>query len=152
MKNAVLVGSKGNLGPVWKETLEGMGYDVACLDPPEYDATVNFIASGKPIDVVLYNAAIDNPPGSGASFFGNRAEIINVNLLGCMNAIEMLIPEMKQNGGGVIINVGSIQGRIGADWRNYEEGFEKPVAYNCSKAALEQLTRSLAVQYGVRRG
>ena len=145
--NAVLVGSKGNLGPVWKETLEEMGYKVCCLDPPEYDATENLISSCNPIDVILYNAAIDNPPGSGASFFGNRCEIINVNLIGCMNAIEFLIPEMKKNG-GVIINVGSIQGRIGADWRNYEEGFEKPVAYNCSKAALEQLTRSLAVQYG----
>jgi NAD(P)-dependent dehydrogenase (short-subunit alcohol dehydrogenase family) len=49
---------------------------------------------------------------------------------------------------GLVVNVGSIQGFIGADWRNYPEGFEKPVAYNTSKAGLIQLSRSIAVQYG----
>jgi len=44
--------------------------------------------------------------------------------------------------------IGSIQGYIGADWRNYSGGFEKPCAYNCSKAALQQLARSITVQYG----
>ena len=55
---------------------------------------------------------------------------------------------IDHRGGGVIVFIGSIMGYVGADWRNYEGGFEKPVAYNCSKAALQQLARSITVQYG----
>jgi NAD(P)-dependent dehydrogenase (short-subunit alcohol dehydrogenase family) len=55
---------------------------------------------------------------------------------------------MRAKGGGVIVNIGSIMGNIGADWRNYPEGFEKPVAYNLSKAALVQMSRSITTQYG----
>jgi NAD(P)-dependent dehydrogenase (short-subunit alcohol dehydrogenase family) len=73
---------------------------------------------------------------------------------------------MQLNVGGVFVFIGSIQGYIGADWRNYSGGFEKPCAYNLSKAALQfekpcaynlskaalqQLARSITVQYG-RKG
>lgn len=150
MKNALLVGSKGNLGPVWMETLrDSMGFDVMTLDPPEFDSRREIRTEIRPTpDVFLYNAAIDNPPNSVATFFGNRKNIMDINLIGCMNVLKDILPSMIRNGGGVVVNVGSIQGRIGADYRNYPEGFEKPVAYNCSKAALEQLSRSIAVQYG----
>jgi len=37
---------------------------------------------------------------------------------------------------------------MGADWRNYAEGFDKAVGYNVSKAALVQLSRSICTQYG----
>jgi NAD(P)-dependent dehydrogenase (short-subunit alcohol dehydrogenase family) len=99
-------------------------------------------------DILLCSQAIDNPPGSGTNFWSNMDEIINVNLLGTMRVCKHFIPLMIENGGGLVVNVGSIQGRVGADWRNYDEGFEKPVGYNTSKAALEQLTRSICVQYG----
>ena len=55
---------------------------------------------------------------------------------------------MIRNGGGVIVNVGSIQGNVAADWRNYESNSEKPIGYNISKAGLIQLARSVTVQYG----
>jgi NAD(P)-dependent dehydrogenase (short-subunit alcohol dehydrogenase family) len=96
----------------------------------------------------LNNAAIDNPPGSDASFFGNLAEILEVNVEGATNMAKAFVPVMAKRNGGVIINVGSIMGNIGADWRNYPDGFEKPVGYNLSKAALVQLSRSITVQYG----
>ena len=55
---------------------------------------------------------------------------------------------MIKAGGGVIVGITSIQGFVGADHRNYEGSFEKPVGYNLSKAALMQYARSLTVQYG----
>lgn len=155
--NAIVVGSSGNLGPVWCETLRADGYDVFEIDLPDYDVTnendiddfkeIYFHGKDSP-SVIVNNAAIDNPPGSKASFFGNFHNIIDVNLVGAVNVTSAFLPDMIQNGGGVIINIGSIQGNIGADWRNYPNGFEKPVGYNCSKAALVQLSRSIAVQYG----
>lgn len=157
MKKAVVVGSAGNLGPVWVETLQKLGIDILWeIDLPLWDVRNNNLGHsieqyssvyGVP-DILLCNQAIDNPPGTDCNFWSNMDEIINVNLLGTMRVCKHFIPLMIENGGGLIVNVGSIQGRIGADWRNYPEGFEKPVGYNCSKAALEQLTRSICVQYG----
>lgn len=157
MKVAIVTGASGNLGPIWCETLENNGFGVFKLDLPGYDITkradviraFHQCASlyGIP-SVLINNAAIDNPPGSGATFFGNFTKIIDVNLIGAARMCELAIPLMIKNGGGLIINIGSIQGHIGADWRNYDPGFEKPVGYNCSKRALIQLSKSIAVQYG----
>ena len=156
-KLAVVTGASGQLGPIWSETLIDMGYEVFGIDLPKYDVSrkidvmaarhVCFSGLGVP-SVLVLNAAIDNPPGSEATFHGNAERILSVNLLGAVNTVEAFLPLMIENGGGVIIGITSIMSFIGADWRNYPEGFEKPVAYNLSKAALVQYARSLTVQYG----
>lgn len=156
-KTAIVTGSSGNLGPVWCETLLEREYRVFKYDLPAWDVTsvsdvqkaVSLTCGyGQVPSVIVNNAAIDNPPGSEASFFGNFQRIIDVNLVGAVNVTAGFLPHMVKNGGGLVVNIGSIQGNIGADWRNYPEGFEKPVGYNCSKAAFVQLSRSIAVQYG----
>ena len=134
-----------------------MGYDVEGLDLPSCDISRKedvearkneiVLCEGTP-QVLVLNAAIDNPPGSDASFHGNIKTIIDVNLIGSCNVVEAFLPAMIKNGGGTIIAIGSIMGFIGADYRNYAEGWEKPVGYNLSKAALMQYMRSLTVQYG----
>jgi NAD(P)-dependent dehydrogenase (short-subunit alcohol dehydrogenase family) len=133
-----------------------MGLDVFKIDLPEYDVsfTEDMAAAAYlcvkelgPPSVLVLNAAIDNPPGSKATFHGNLAKIIEVNLIGACNTVEAFLPDMI-DAGGVIVGITSIQAFIGADWRNYEGDFEKPVGYNLSKAALIQYARSLTVQYG----
>lgn len=155
--SAIVTGGSGRVGPIWLDELEKMGYEVFNFDLPLRDITDEFAlidfkndlaVEGYVPSVVINNAAIDNPPGSGATFFGSLDEILDVNLIGATRVAKTFIPGMKALGGGVIINIGSIMGFIGADWRNYDEGFEKPVAYNLSKAALIQLSRSITVQYG----
>jgi len=140
-------GSNGLLGPIWTETLKEAGAEVDVFDLPDKDVRRRgYDLSG--FNILVNNAAIDNPPGSDASFFGNFDEIMAVNISGAVNMCKAVIPGMIKNGGGVIVNIGSIQGSVGADYRNYEGNFEKPVGYNCSKAALVQLSRSICVQYG----
>jgi NAD(P)-dependent dehydrogenase (short-subunit alcohol dehydrogenase family) len=152
-----VTGGSGRVGPIWIDELEKLGYKVFNFDLPEYDIRdiddisefkAEILHNGYAPSVLVNNAAIDNPPGSDASFFGNLAEILEVNLTGATNMSKAFVPVMAKRGGGVIINVGSIMGNIGADWRNYDEGFEKPVGYNLSKAGLNQLSRSITVQYG----
>ena len=154
---AVVTGGSGRVGPIWIDELEKMGYEVFDFDLPLRDVTdmdfvrrymMDLAEEGYIPQVLVNNAAIDNPPGTNATFFGNLEKIINVNLIGAANMADAFIPGMKALGGGVIINIGSIMGNIGADWRNYDNNFEKPVAYNLSKAALIQLSRSITVQYG----
>ncbi len=157
-KTAIVTGGiNGQLGPIWCETLKEAGAKkIICLDLPLFDVTdkipriydAKHVTDGFIPDILVNNAAIDNPPGSGSTFFGNFNKIMEVNIGGSVNMCEAVIPAMIMNGGGVIVNIGSIQGFIGADYRNYEEGFEKPVGYNCSKSALMQLSRSITVQYG----
>ena len=153
-KTALVTGKSGMLAPVWVETLENAGCKVYCGEPPELDVT-NKESIGKfwdkgyafAPDIIINSAAIDNPPQSKATFFGNCKEIIDVNLQGAVNICEYFIPKMIESGGGVIVNIGSIQGYRGAVKRNYVD-FEKPIGYNLSKAALLQLSRSITTQYG----
>ena len=54
-------------------------------------------------------------------------------------------PALKASGHGSIINVASIYGLVGPDWRLYEETtLGNPAAYAASKGGLLQLTRWLA--------
>ncbi|HEX3793883.1 MAG TPA: SDR family oxidoreductase [Acidimicrobiales bacterium] len=62
-----------------------------------------------------------------------------VNLRGAMLGCKHAIPHMLRSGGGVIINASSGAGTLAEPIR---------VAYGASKAALNSLTRSVAVQYG----
>ena len=156
-KYALISGCGGNLGPIWRKTLIASGATVFGFDKPETDITnpVDLITVRKfwtynkiVPDIIVNNAAIDNPPGEGVNFWTGLTDIINTNLIGAANLTGLFIDEMKTRGSGVIINIGSIQGNVAADWRNYDGDFEKPVGYNLTKAAYIQFTRSLAVQYG----
>ena len=156
-KTVLVTGTSGNLGPIWCSTLRDAGAKVFEMDYPEYDVSVwpsvqkardkCIDAYGTP-DIIINNAGIDNSPGVLINFFGNVRRILEVNLEGATLVCEAFIPDMIEWGGGVIINIGSIMGNIGADWRNYSDGFDKPIAYNLSKAGLIQLARSVTTQYG----
>ncbi len=157
-KSALITGGKGLLAPIWKETLENAGAEVFMYDLPDYDVrdrnklttlSENMQLANKIPDILIQNAAIDNPPTSKATFFGNCKEILDVNLQGAVNVCEAFIPKMIKNGGGVIVNIGSIQGYGGADWTNYPDPeFEKPLGYNLSKWGLRGLAKSITTQYG----
>ena len=156
-KTAVLIGSSGNLGPIWLDELQHLGYGVYPMDVNNgytvreklhFNLFDREQLCGKVPDLVLYNAAIDDPPKDGVHFFKRYEDIINVNLVGAFRAAEWWMPRMARKGKGLFIGVGSIQGYIASNWRNYERGIRKPGGYNASKAALMALIRSLASEYG----
>jgi len=64
---------------------------------------------------------------------------IAVNLKGAWHCCKHAIPAMRMSGGGSIVSISSVNGLLGI----------KPYhAYNATKAALLNLTRSIAVQHG----
>ncbi|MCP2324230.1 NAD(P)-dependent dehydrogenase (short-subunit alcohol dehydrogenase family) [Hamadaea flava] len=63
---------------------------------------------------------------------------IEVVLTGTFLVCQTFLPAMAANGGGAVVNVGSINA----------SGFFGNDAYSAAKAGLESLTRSLAVRYG----
>lgn len=148
-------GTNGNLGPIFTETLQRIGMEVFSLDLPDYDVTKSddirraMIKAGRTPKVLVNNAAIDNPPTGSGGYWENWDKIIDVNLKGAKLCSQIFGRSMKlMNNGGVIINVSSIMGNVAADWHNYPDGFEKPGAYNVSKAALIHLSKSMQGQFG----
>lgn len=70
---------------------------------------------------------------------------LEVNLSAVFHLSKGLVPELRLGEGGNIINITSIYGEFGPDWRLYE-GTEmgNPAAYGASKGGLAQFTRWLA--------
>jgi NAD(P)-dependent dehydrogenase (short-subunit alcohol dehydrogenase family) len=111
------------------------------------------------LDVLINNAQV-KPTAFYASFENYTKEtllkVLDGNLIGvtiaCREACKMFLAQ----GHGVIINVASIYGIVGADQRLYdgveniyfpEEKFSSPVSYAISKAGVVQLTKYLASYY-----
>ena len=65
--------------------------------------------------------------------------VLSVDFTGTALSAQAVLPTMKQQGGGVIINMGSVNTHLAPEGR---------VHYNSAKAAVETFTRSLARELG----
>lgn len=72
-------------------------------------------------------------------------DALNINLTAPFVLAQCFAPLLNRSGHGSIVNVASVYGMVGPDWRLYE-GTEigNPAAYSVSKGGLLQLTRWLA--------
>lgn len=109
--------------------------------------------------ILINNAGIDQPPGIINSF---RLEeipldicrnILDVNVLGAFQTMQVFGETMVHNKKGSIINIGSLYASVSPDAKLYEHipcdpPFIKPPAYGASKAALVQLTKYFATHWG----
>jgi len=94
-------------------------------------------AFGVP-DIVINNAGYTHRNGplldvDEATF----DRVFGVNVKAIYNMVQAVVPAMRDNGGGVMLNVGSVAGirpRPGLTW------------YNASKGAANTLSKSLAVE------
>ena len=92
-----------------------------------------------PITILINNAAHDErhpTPEVTPEFFDDR---IAVNLRHQFFAAQAVLPDMQANGGGSIVNFGSVS------WMAGQGGM---AVYTASKSAVLGLTRSLARDYG----
>lgn len=97
------------------------------------------IDQGGPIDVLVNNAANDDRHEIGdvtEDYWDNR---LNVNLKHQFFCTQAVVPGMREKGGGVIINMGSISWHL---------GLPNLCLYETCKAAIEGLTRALARELG----
>jgi len=109
-------------------------------------------SDGKGLDCLVNNAAFGGttalegwvtPFESQSLATWRRA--LEVNLTSPFHFSQAFAAELSAAKGGNIINITSIYGELGPDWRLYE-GTEmgNPAAYGASKGGLVQLTRWLA--------
>jgi NAD(P)-dependent dehydrogenase (short-subunit alcohol dehydrogenase family) len=117
--------------------VQARGYraDVARRD--EVDRVADEIGR---VDVLVNNAGTGRHGPALSVTEDQWREILDVNLTGVWNCCQAFGARMASQGGGVIVNVGSISGIIvnRPQWQP---------AYNASKAAVHQLTKSLAAEW-----
>lgn len=104
------------------------------------------------IDVLVNNAAFvgtSELSGWAVKFEAQSLSVwrdaLELNLTAPFHLAQGLSRKLSSGGHGSIINIGSIYGELGPDWRMYE-GTEmgNPAAYAASKGGLLQLTRWMA--------
>lgn len=72
-------------------------------------------------------------------------QVHDVNLKGSFLMSQAAVPYLRENGGGVIVNISSTYGNVSANKSIYgDSGINSPVAYGTSKAAIINLTRYMA--------
>ena len=93
------------------------------------------------LDILVNNAGVAQH-GEFEDFNDSLLDkIMNTNVDAVFRMCRSAITSMKNNGGGVILNIGSISGLV--------SNIPQPqAAYNASKAAVHMLTKSLASDFG----
>jgi NAD(P)-dependent dehydrogenase (short-subunit alcohol dehydrogenase family) len=92
------------------------------------------------VDVLVNNAGIRAPYDYGDYTRDHFDRVVAVNLASPFFAGQSVIPIMRRQGGGRIINIASQLGKV---------TFAKRALYGLTKAALIHLTKSMAYELGV---
>ncbi|URK86382.1 SDR family oxidoreductase (plasmid) [Rhizobium sp. RCAM05350] len=123
--------------------LNGAGYEYDFVSADATDPTApemlirHTIAKFGRIDILVNNAGVAIH-GDTADFDDEMLDkILSTNLTQAFRFCRAAINPMREQGGGVILNVGSISGYVTNIPQNQ-------VAYNASKAAVHMMTKSLA--------
>ena len=112
------------------ETVKAIQCDIA-----DNDKVYKLFSSLPPVDILINNAGI-SATGLFHELSSDQLDrLYGTNLFGTLNCCRAVIPQMILNKAGVIINVASIWGEVGA---SYE------VDYSVTKAAVIGLTKALA--------
>jgi meso-butanediol dehydrogenase/(S,S)-butanediol dehydrogenase/diacetyl reductase len=91
------------------------------------------------IDLLCNNAAYHPMETVEDHDIATWREAFRVNVDGCMLCSKYALPHMKRQGGGAIVNIGSVSGLV---------PYARGGAYAASKAAIAMLTRVLALEAG----
>ncbi len=99
------------------------------------NATETSINGSEKIDILVNSAGIAGPNDTVVDY-DNKAwdRIISVNLTGTYYVNKAIVPHMKSNGYGRIVNISSVAGK---------DGNPNASAYSASKAGVIALTKSL---------
>ena len=116
---------------------------------------------GEPT-VLVNNAGVDQPPDSPARRhtladlpIDEVRRMVEVNLLGTFQVIQVFGGRMAERAGGSIINIGSLYASVSPDPHFYDHlpgdlPFLKSPAYGASKAAVVNLSRYFAAHWAGR--
>jgi 3-oxoacyl-[acyl-carrier protein] reductase len=143
---ALITGASRGIGAAIRAELEQRGFQVlaptrAELDLESQKSIEAYLKAHehRPVDVLINNAGINvlNPiPAISAASW---QAMVQVNLTAALRLTQVFGPSMARRGWGRILTVSSILSVVTR---------ERRAAYSMTKAALNALTRSAAVEFG----
>ena len=107
-------------------------------------AMIENLTKDNPIDILVNNAGINLKKEFLDVSDEDFLSIIHTNLLSVFAVSKAVVKNMKENGGGSIVNISSMASQY---------GIPKVIAYSASKGAIESMTRAMAVElaaFGIR--
>jgi len=119
------------------KALNGNAYPLVCDVTKQQDTVDQFTTIGR-IDILVNSAGISHIGKADTTSEADFDHIYNVNVKGMYNCLFAAIPLMKQNKGGVILNMSSVAAIVGLSDR---------FAYSMSKGAVYAMTMSVAKDY-----
>ena len=99
---------------------------------------VTCILKERKIDILINNAGIAHIGNIETTSEEDLDRIYQVNVKGCYNMMKAVIPSMKKNQSGVVLNLASVASSV---------GIEDRFAYSMSKGAVLTMTYSVAKDY-----
>jgi len=158
-RTAVVTGASSGIGAASARALAGDGFHVVCAarrkdriealaeeingravvcDVTDAASVAELAAAVDSVDVLLNNAggAVDQATVEEADV-EDWAETFDLNVLGVVRVTQALLPALRADGGGLIINLGSTAGRIA-----YEGGG----GYTAAKHGVKVLTETLRLE------
>lgn len=142
-RTALITGAARGIGAAIKKRLEQE--DLVLLTPSRTeldllsDISIDAFLSSlkKPVDILINNAGINYLAGIEDVSIEKMQEMSQVNLAAPLRMTQGIIPGMKANMFGRIVNVSSIFGIVSKERRLF---------YSTTKAGLIGMTRGLAVE------
>ena len=158
-RTAVVTGASSGIGAASARALAGDGFHVVCAarrhdriealaeeiagravvcDVPDPTSVAQLAAAVESVDVLLNNAggAIGQESVEDADV-EQWSRMFDVNALGTVRVTQALLPALRAEGGGLVINLGSTAGRVA-----YEGGG----GYTAAKHAVRVITETLRLE------
>ena len=157
---AVVTGAGQGIGRAVAARLQSDGYDVVAVDAngalldavrsdlgcrvevvdvTDDDAVAALAAVAPGCTALVNNAAIQRYRDLLSTTHDEMRLLLDVNVIGPVLMAQALVPVMSANGGGSIVNLSSITSKAHAPSTSL---------YPTSKAAINQLTQAMAVEFG----
>lgn len=117
--------------------------DAESLESPKKIVSETVKALGNTIHILVNNAGVAGDQPVGEITTEKYDKIMNVNVRGVIFLTQEVLPHFPKNGGGKIVNIGSVSAIT---------GYNGQTVYGASKAAIEGLTRVWATELGKSHG
>jgi 3-oxoacyl-[acyl-carrier protein] reductase len=143
MRTALVTGGSRGIGAAIAAHLRAEGCQVFSPPHSELDLASNASIDGylaainQPIDILVNNAGINRIAALEEMSLSDIQVTLQVNLLAALRLTQALVPAMRRNRFGRIVNISSIWSLVSRPGRT---------TYAMSKSALNAMTRSLAVE------